>query len=507
MILEAYRNFIGSTGTVFFVKQTLTILALFLAGFLPLSMLRDRMEEGWKWLLSYPLGVSEYGVLGSLLLITGVKLTLLNIIIAYILVLAGVILWKKRTDHQASVVNITFWGRVILSVAVILTALVATSGVLPQIITNDSVYYYSVYPSILSSEGYLSLSLDKFLTDVGQTTAVVQSLPFFAGFDETFGIQHFMGINFICIFFAAVYEDLKEYFPEKTYYAAGAVICTLFLLTSESFVVMSTWILSNAYFMELFFIAFYIAFKMGRDGSISGDFGFTLLFLIAMLSMCRMEGGVMVLVLALSLSGPGCSFDKRRMMLYFALPLTVMVIGYYVNLYLRIGVDPLYSFLDIKTALLMVALILGFSVYILFIRDRLPSGYIPSLLILLLILGNAGLLIINPERYITNIKAFTSNIRAGNGWGMFWVVLAVYIVYFAYELIKRRFRDIPVTVYLPAAVTLAVFAVCFARGGVLAVRTSDSGNRVLMEFVPLIVFCVSDRLGGYLRGASGDGSF
>ena len=62
-------------------------------------------------------------------------------------------------------------------------------------------------------------------------------------------------------------------------------------------------------------------------------------------------------------------------------------------------------------------------------------------------------------------------------------------------LFHRRFRSqSPAKRFLPAALVLTIFAVCFARGGVLAVRTSDSGNRVLMEIVPLLTFAVYSRI-------------
>ena len=51
-----------------------------------------------------------------------------------------------------------------------------------------------------------------------------------------------------------------------------------------------------------------------------------------------------------------------------------------------------------------------------------------------------------------------------------------------------------------AAFVLAVVAVCWARGGMLVVRTSDSGNRVLLTAVPLIVFAIALRLAGGCGG-------
>jgi len=502
MILEIYKNLMDPSAGTYMLNQVLTILVLFLAGFAPVMLIREKISMKWALLLSFPVGLSIYSVLGFLLLITGIRFQVKEIFIAYVVLFLMVMIRragsrnKVNINHQ-SMVNINPDLQVYIkylplipavSALVVIPALIACSGVLPQTVTNDSVYYYSVYPSILVHDGFYTASLDKFLTDVGQTTAIIQCLPFMFGYDETFGIQHFFNYNFILIFFTALYDEFKVNGGDKKNRIILPFLCTLFLITSEPFIVLSGWILSNAYFMGSFFILTCLFIKTSGEEKLSADYVLIMVFISAMLIMSRMEGGVMVFILALALSS--LDVEGKRLLLIFGLPLGVMELGYYVNLYLKIGINPLYSFLDMKTAIIMTGMIAAFIVYIMFIRDRLPKGYIPLLLTLMLILGNLGLLIINHERYLTNIKAFIMNIRLGNGWGSFAIMILIYILILAYEVIRRRFKDIPVEVFLPAVMVLTVFAVCFARGGVLAVRTSDSGNRVLMEMVPVIAWCV-----------------
>ncbi len=490
MTSEIYKNIIGNTAGMFMLRQTLAILLLYLAGYLLIGLIREEMDGRTQALLSYPLGISVFSVLGFLLLITGIRFSMANILISYFILVGIIFVYRVRSGRGIVFPRLPYRLSFIL-----IPAVIAASGLPPQIISNDSVYYYSVYPSILVSDGFLSPSLDKFLTDVGQTTAVLESLPFMMGFDETFGIQHFLNLNFIIVFYEAVYGRAKKDSSRRFCFLA-AVLCTLFLLTSEPFIVLSSWILSNAYFMELFFIVFLLLIRTADEEKAAPEYDFILFFLIAMLTMCRMEGGVLIFVLSLCISLTGIT--KGRMIKLFILPLSVMEFGYYVNLYLRMGVNPLYSFLDIRTAVIMAALIFLLFVYIMFLRERLPKGYLPVLILSLLILGNMGLLFINRERYLTNLRAFIMNIRLGNGWGVFGVVIAAYVLIFAFSCVDRRFKDIPVEIFLPAALALTVFGVCFARGGVLAVRTSDSGNRVLMELTPVIVYSVfcwaSDRV-------------
>ena len=297
-------------------------------------------------------------------------------------------------------------------------------------------------------------------------------------------------------------------FYNKTVLAAS-LLGTLFLVSCEPFIVLSKWILSNVYFMDFLFIVFLLEHTSGGGGGSDSVFAdraeerlldFRILFMSAFLIMSRMEGGVLVFVLALALSV--LPIKKEKLLIHFALPLCIMELGYYGMIYLRIGIDPLYSFLDSKTALLMVGLIVVLVVYIIFIRDRIKSSFLPIWLLILLAMGNAGLMLINSGRYLTNLKAFIVNIRQGNGWGLFLIVIVIYCVMLIFELVRRKGRDIPLMLFLPAALVLAIIAVCFARGGVLAVRTSDSGNRVLMEIVPLLVFSVFVQGACYIRERS-----
>ena len=489
MVTEAYKNITADTGTLFMLRQVLTILGLFAAGFIPLRLLRERIDTVWVLLLSFPIGLSIYSVAGFLLLVCGVGFGIPGILILYVLLIVAAFLLRNKQGEKGQYdIALTVGG----SVTVAVLSVVACSGLLSQYVTNDSVYYYSMYPSILVKDGFLSPALDKFLTDVGQTTAVIQSLPFMLGYDETFGIQHFFNFNFVLIFFRALFDSTEILKDKKGLRIVLSAAGTLFLVTSEPFIVISKWVLSNVYFMDILFILVLISLKAAKDERISRDYVFLIIILTSKLTMCRMEGGVMVFVIALTLSV--LPFGKRDMLILYGLPLALMELSYYGTIYLKIGVDPLYSFLSIKTVLMMAGLIFLYFVYIIFVRERLDKGIVLLLLFIALLAGNLGLLAINHSRYIADIRAFILNIRLGNGWGIFVIVMAIYAVLFLAELIKLKGRDLSPELFLPAALVLTIFAVCFARGGVLAVRTSDSGNRVLMEIVPLLTFAVYSRI-------------
>ncbi|MCR4591355.1 MAG: hypothetical protein K5668_11110 [Lachnospiraceae bacterium] len=502
MDFVTYSNYIGNREYLYFLCQFLAILGLFAAGIIPIVIIRKRLPVFREILFAYPLGISIYGVLGFLLLITGVRFSVQNIIMSFIVLTAGLTFYghikpavsvSSDPDPESDEAEGKTGGKEILLffaalAGVAAVALLSCSGILSQYVTNDSVYYYSMYPSILVKNGFITASLDKYLTDVGQTTAVIQCLPFLLGFDQSFGIQHFLNINFLLIFFTALHDTLcKPIEPERLRLLAAA-LGTFLLAVSEPFIVLSKWVLSNVYFMDFLFIVFYLEYRAVMSDEEDRLSDIMLFFMTSFLIMSRMEGGVLVFVMAAAFSA--LPMKKEKLILHFALPLIIMELGYYGMVFMKIGVDPLYSFLDMKAALLMAGMIAILLVYIILIRDRINISFVPVLLLAALLAGNAGLLLINHERYLTNIKAFILNIRQGNGWGLFPAVILIYAVIFIIELVKCRLRDIPVPVFLPAVLVLAIIAVCFARGGVLAVRTSDSGNRVLMEMVPCVLFSV-----------------
>ncbi len=466
-----------------YISQVLVIFALFLIGHIFVQLIRDRISGIWTALLSYPVGLAFYALSGYTLLLVGIRFEVMTILIfmGLVMILLGIIRIKRGKSLSDFDVR-TF---VLSGLAAFLIALIAASGLLPVAVSNDSVYYYSTYPAILTSEKFYVSTLDSFLSNVGQTTAVVNCLPFLFGFDETFGIQWFLNINFVLIFFEACMEEAQRRNITAKMAAAAAVLSALVLATSEPFLGTAVWVLSNAYFMEYFFVAFYLAVKMAEEDTETSDYLVIQALFVGMISMLRMEGGVIMTVFTVLISV--YKTERKKLLLTYCLPLFLTVAGYYMMFFGRMGIDPLYSFLDWKKAAMMIAMVAGLVVYVAVIRRFVPGDYIPTLLVALLLLGNAGIFVISRERYVTDVKAFILNVRQGNGWGIFGTVVLILFIFTAVDFIKNKGKLSCVSAVVPVVI-LSSIAVCWARGGVLAIRMSDSGNRVMMQIAPLVVF-------------------
>ena len=119
--------------------------------------------------------------------------------------------------------------------------------------------------------------------------------------------------------------------------------------------------------------------------------------------------------------------------------------------------------------------------------------------LLALLLGNAVLFVYKRDLYIGNLKAFYANLFRQSGWGMlpYFVITLTVMLVIEYMLIyKKTGRGIDAAndfnITLLAGFVLMTIAASFGRGDVLAEAVGDSGNRVLLQIVPLVVLTYAE---------------
>ena len=514
ILLECMKNVTGG----YLLRQAVVIVVLAAAGLVCNHCLfhRFRHSLAFRLLLAFPLGLALYSVGGFALLLLGIPFNAFSMAAALLLTVVAVAVCALRKGGRLVPGRQEAAAYVIFLLAAAATAVFCCSGLLSVTIDNDSVYYYSTYPEIMAKTGSYLKYFDTFMTDVGQTSAVLNTLPFLYGFDNTFGIQHFMNLDFI-LFFAVVTAMLADRCLAKR--GAGGsgdmdrlrpgalvagVLAALFMTGSYPFIFISKWVMSNVYFMEYFCIIVALVLVLEAGGLSAGELrgcGFALFVLTAMLSMLRVEGVVVCAVLILCLST--LDIGKRTLTLVFILPVFILQGGFYAMLYLRMGVDPVYSFLDVKKALAITLGLIMLMVYILFVRDRvLKIRFIREryrlLVILVLVLGNAAFLAVNTERYVSNLLTIYRNIRLGHGWGYFGIFMVLAAVLIAVDVVRGGFKDVALVDLVWVCFILTIIAACWARGGALRMGVGDSGNRIMMETVPLTVAVIMQKCYYYI---------
>lgn len=493
--LESFvTEYLAASAGAYFVRQYLVIFVLFVFG----AILTDAlMSADVKWyhraLLAFPAGLSAFAVTAYIILVAGIPYGVATVVTSVLIETAAAVYVSK--EKYARFVNRQSLKHMLIATVVVLFAgAFATSAIVPVSISNDTMYYFKRYPDAIVYYGKLRADYDFFLTDTGLGIVAVDTLPALFGFGETFGIRELFHINFIAFFAMTVYERSKRYISKKGCIVA-AVAVTAVLAVSTPFVILGHWALANMYFMELFFIAAYTVMSDADE-----KMRISSLMLVA-LALFRMEGTLFVVWLIICMA---LYKDVGRHLAASALaPMAVLFSAYSIKIFKQFFIfDNMYHFLSPLKAALIVAAIAGAAVFLGFVQKRLPkivSDHLPALCLLALLLGNAVLFAYKRDLYIGNLKAFYANLFRQSGWGMlpYFVITLTVMLFIEYMLIYKKTgrmidaaNDFNIT--LLAGFVLMTIAASFGRGDVLAEAVGDSGNRVLLQIVPLVVLTYAE---------------
>ena len=482
---ELLQSITGELSLIYFVRQFLTLFVLLVLGYTVNCIVpSDKDDESTpilRVILAFPVGLSIFTVCGLALLIFNIDYNIVNIIFTVLLFLLVVIAVNRPNNFQVSKISL-----ILLGVFVIL-ALISTSGIISIGFSNDSMYYYSAYPHEIVRNGHLWHKFDIFLTDVGQGTAVINTLPFLFGFNESFGIHNFFNISFICFFFYAVYEQGAPLLEKKKALVIS-LISTGFLITSMPFVLISKWVIANVYFMETLFICLYLNYKLKNK---ENRFIAIRSLLLLMLSFIRIEGalfaGLIILVYIMQEN------YRIRDVVFETVPVIFLQTMYFIRIFFLIDeIFAPYTFMNKGKAVVAVLFnvaVLIYGILYLHIKGRLKRILSPVYVtFIMLILINAGLFIYDHNLFISNAKTLILNLLLNSGWGYFAAVVFVMILLIPKINIGDNYFD-----YFWIGFFLVSFAACFARGDDLRVDLYDSGNRVLLQIVPFVVYAFTIR--------------
>lgn len=509
-IAELIGQIENNLSGVYFLTQLITVICLFLYGYFTLLILgkcksdKDRIV---RTILAYPLGLAEFSLLAFVLVIVGIPYNSCSVIAICVL---GIIITcvieafahgrKELTDRLTKGLSEVCTKRGLISaVIVVLAAMLACSGVLSVMVSNDTMYHFSFYPRSIVYFGKLRANFDTYLTDVGQGCALINTLPYLFNFNETFGLQHMLNFSMVSLFYMALSEKMSELKGRSGQIIA--LILSVLLMFSLPFVVISKWILANDYFAAYMFIVAYIAGKRATDDSSDVV---VLSILIAALSIMRIEGGVYATLFVLCIST--LKYTNRELGLFLLLPVVILNAAYSARVFLTLGVSSPYCFLTPKKSILMIAIMLVVLAYLLVVRGRIGLKIFAHMDILIIAgLGGANLLLLirDVSGYLDNLKNFMTNIMFTGGWGVLPVVIfSIYLVC----LLGRGKIDFGYWDFMALSFILYAIAVTFMREGGLRPAVGDSGNRVLLQSVPLLLFAAANHIPELLK-SSDDSDF
>lgn len=512
----------------FFVCQVAVILGIFVLGLIITCACIDPANDEKSFgrlirilILSFPVGLSTFILVAYTMLLIGIFYSVVNVS----LIIAVIALALSYFGNKKGCFVILRDNKKIVFISlalIILTACFAASGVMPLSISNDSMYYFHEYPRDIVYFGALRDQFDTFLTDTGLGSVVIETLPFLYGFNESFGIREFMHINFIAYFVYRTYIILLPVFSKKEgkpnldantgilcnkakrLSLGAAVLVGIILLTSSPVWILGHWAMANMYFMEFFFMAAIEAyFCKGENHEIR----LPALITVAC-SVIRIEGGIFMLLLVICFTL--LDYSGTELSLTVLSPMLIFTGGYALKIFTSYTIDNPYTFLTPQKAILEAAAMVAVIAYVLLIKNRLPRiimKNMPLVITLGLIGVNAVLFLRNTELYMANLRAFYGNLKGQSGWGMMpqlvvasLIVIAVIFLSNKSGLQKKVKYEaaenggyIPLWVFLStltAGFILVTVAVSYMRGDPLNIQVGDSGNRVLLQIAPLVIFTI-----------------
>jgi hypothetical protein len=529
---EMIASYLNNAGGGYLLRQTAAITVLFLLGCFIIFAVNKGRVSLFEVLLSFPVGISVYSLTVFLMLILNIKPTWINV---FVIIAAGAVLLFFIFSGKRTASDFMSGKKpVFVLITVLCIAVISSSGLLPVSVSNDSLYYYSMYPSALIHFGEYRKQFNVFLTDVGQTSAMLNTLPSMLGFNEGFGIQWFLNINTLLIVIFSLKERIGENFcgtdpADKKRVWTEVIIMTGVLITSMPYVIMNRWAMSNGYFMCFMFICIYTAWRYSRNISTG-----TLVIqgiLFTMMAFLRMEGCITAIILVLCFSTLR-EYGNRQLFTAFILPVSVFSLLYDIRIFYMMKIYAPYTFLTKTKAFIQLAALAAAGVYLLFIRgavsdriaaflrDRFRRGHRSSSdsnpdvredneadsTQFIRILIPAGLAAVNVllflydrALYIENMKAFAANLSNQSGWGLFpMLIISVYIMCAIVSGMGDKeigYEDLCFTAYI-----LTALAVSFARDDALRESIGDSGNRVMLQGTLIAFYAACIHVIGLLHG-------
>ena len=491
-------EYLAGSSATYYVRQCAVIVAIFIFGSILCDLfLKKDTNLLMRAVIAYPTGLSAFVVTAYAMLTFGIPYSTLTVTAA-VLIEAGTALFLNRKSLADSVAKDTIRRMIITLGASLLVSLIACSGLIPVYISNDTMYYFKRYPECIVHYGALRDQFDSWLTDTGLGSVCIETLPSLLGFGESFGIREAFHINFLVFFGSTVYARSRQYLEGKNRIAT-AVIVTVLLAMTTPFLILGHWALANMYFMELFFIAAYTAFDVpGSTGTFST-------MLIA-LSLLRMEGTLFAVWLVLCIA----LYTElgKKLSLYVLFPVALLFGLYCRKIFFDFYLfDDIYVFLTPQKAILLIAAVVLAAIWLLIV-PQLPKGFtrlLPVIYIAGAVAANAMLAVRNSELYLGNLRTFGANLFGQSGWGMLPHLLIgmtlILVIEYLIRYIKRDGgvrKSNQVNITLTLGFILMALVASFGRGDALSDYIGDSGNRVMLQVVPLIVMMYSELFMGLM---------
>lgn len=487
-------------------KQLLALILLFAAGFLFLLAVRTHLPMRWTVLFAFPVGACLWAFVSLILLLTGIFYTF-GITIALIAVML-IIAWSIRLfTRKQKFAPEQFFCREATPVLLLLFgfACLASSGFIYKFVSYDSYFYFTNYGHTLTLVGNFKdiVGDNSFtLTNISQFLPLLNSYTAFWGLDQCFQVQAFLTANVVVCFFFGLYEYTSRIANKKA--LLYSVLFTLFLLSSTSFITISTWVLANMYCMAYIFLLFIASFLVSHLDYGKREAILLISISLTALTLLRKDGIIFAAFFLVCF----CSkelFSRKQLTLMF-LPAVIAECWwlYYVRIVLNpeVSQGTYSSIANNKNIFFVICVIIGGYLYVFVGHSILKwmENHTPFLteygilfigmffLLYLSFVKKADIIIDNVDFVIRNMFRYPSS------WGISALFFGVILVF----ALVREFRLDYLHFFWSGYAFLNLVSYCIVDNKSFWVNWDDSYNRVLLQIVPVFVFIMAVKVANLL---------
>lgn len=475
--------------TLYQIKQVLSVLVLYMIGYLLLKAVQHHFSDCWVLLLSLPCGAALWVFASQFLFLANITYMMHRVFI--VIGIALVLFYGGR-----KIFRIPLQGRIIPDISVCMlvigTAFLVSTGYNYVNMNYDSYLYFANYGKMMAVAGdYREWnSRDAFvITNIGQFLPILNSYAAFWGLEYCLSIQSFFVINMFAIFGNAVYKltGKSQQFKSRIVYT---ILFTFALASCTCVVVFANWMLSNAFIM--FYLMIAVILGMHPPQKFSLDYVIALCGSSLAITLLRKDGIVIVCFLFV---GYCCNkIMKRSILLLCFAPSVIAQLYYigYVRLFLRAQTITARgtSIINNKFIMLMLLVILLTILFVIFVYPLMerwfPHKIFETLLLLIFIVVIAAILL-RLEVSINHIDAIL-RVLSSSAYGF---SIIAWLTILAISLVKGFKIDYGAFVIL--GYCMLIFLIYWNKDNTTQ-GIDNSGMRAFVQIVPMIYYWGADKL-------------
>lgn len=273
------------------IKQVVSVLLLYMLGYLLLMALQDYFSEQWVALLAFPAGTMLWGIVGQIVLLLSIPYNLATML----LVMGAVIgICLIAGGMQKDITPKLILPSSMTTMLTIGTALLVSTGWNYINMNYDSYVYFTSYGQALARIGnYADLNTPNafVMTNIGQFLPILNSYSAMWGLDYCLPILSFLNINVFVIWIYMVQQKAKSYFNNKKS-VKYTIIFAMIYLSCTCLLVFSNWMLSNSFL--LFYLTIMVMLGEIKPTYLKKDYAVAIAGCGMAITLLRKDGLILV---------------------------------------------------------------------------------------------------------------------------------------------------------------------------------------------------------------------